>query len=47
MKTITLYSTSFRNYSEWEYVLSELGVPKEEWEDIDQVELDIEDFTTF
>ena len=39
MKTLTLYRTAFRNRDEWEQILSDLRVPEEEWDIVDEVEL--------
>lgn len=42
---VTFAERYFKNNDEWDYFLGQLFIPKEKRDDIDEVELDVEDFT--
>jgi len=49
MKTITLYRSDYREHSDdgsslFETVLSSLNIPKEKWDSIDEIDIEIESF---
>ena len=50
MKQITLYRNDFKVKAESKYnilfeqILNDLGIPQNKWDDVDEIELDIEEF---
>ena len=49
MKTITIYRRDFKNHADdgeslFDIVLEQLSIPKDKWENIEEVDLTVSDF---
>lgn len=42
---VTFEERYFKNNDEWTYFLGQLHIPEEKWLDIDEIKLDVADFT--